>query len=47
MLEFVLNYWLALGPSLLVGLILLRVLRQQRAAQAARRPAPAPIFIER
>ncbi len=47
MLEFVLNYWLTIGPSFLVGLILLRVLRQQRAARAARRVAPAPIVIER
>ncbi len=47
MLEFVLNYWLAIGPSFLVGLYLLRVLRQQRAAEAARRAAPAPIAIER
>ena len=47
MLEFVLNYWLTIGPSILVGLTLWRVLRQQRAAQAARRVAPAPIVIER
>ncbi len=47
MLEFVLNYWLTIGPSFLVGLTLLRVLRQQRAARAARRVVPAPIVIER
>jgi len=47
MLEFALNYWLTVGPSFLVGFALLRILRQQRAAQAARRVAPAPIVIER
>lgn len=47
MIDFVTDYWLAIAPTFLTGLYLLRILKRSRDEKRAGRPAPATIEIER
>mgnify|MGYP003619898800 CR=1 FL=1 len=46
MIDFLVNYWLIVAPTVFTGLYLLNLLKKFRDEKAARL-APAPIEIER
>ena len=47
MMNFVIEYWLAIAPSFLTGLYLLSMVKRLRDEKRAGQPAPATIEIER